>query len=82
MKQYFKVFFYTEENKPDYWIGQANSVEDAIKKADVLPKLVYDVWLLDEWEDECDSRRGMHPVKIKQTPIDKAVCWAKGFFNK
>jgi hypothetical protein len=21
--------------------------------------LIYDVWLLDEWEDECDSRRGI-----------------------
>jgi hypothetical protein len=29
--------------------------EDAVKKADILPDLVYDVWLLDEWEDECDS---------------------------
>jgi len=55
---YYKVF-YTRNNQPAYWIGKANSKEDAIKKADVLPSLIYDVWLLDEWEDECDSRRGI-----------------------
>ena len=55
---YYKVF-YTRENQPAYWIGNAHSKEDAIKKADILPSLVYDVWLLDEWEDECDSRRGI-----------------------
>lgn len=60
MKQYFKVF-YTIENSPAYWIGQANSKEHAIQKADVLPSLVYDVWLLDDWMDECDSRRGAFP---------------------
>lgn len=56
---YYKVF-YTRENQPAYWIGNANSKEDAIKKADILPSLVYDVWLLDEWQDECDSRRGIY----------------------
>jgi len=55
---YYKVF-YTRENQPAYWIGKANSKEDAMKKADVLPSLIYDVWLLDEWMDECDSRRGI-----------------------
>lgn len=65
MKQYFKVFF-TIENQPAYWIGQANSSEQAIQKADVLPSLVYDVWLLDDWMDECDSRRGAFPdLRIK-----------------
>ena len=51
---YYKVF-YTRENQPAYWIGNANSKEDAIKKADILPSLVYD-----EWQDECDSRRGIY----------------------
>ena len=55
---YFKVFYYRSNNQPAYWIGKARSEEDAIKKADVLPKLIYDVWLLDDWEDECDSRKG------------------------
>jgi hypothetical protein len=63
MKTYYKVF-YTRENQPAYWIGSANSKEDAVKKADILPDLVYDVWLLDEWEDECDSRRGMFSKKF------------------
>ena len=35
-----------------------------VKKADILPDLVYDVWLLDEWEDECDSRRGIYSKKF------------------
>ena len=63
MKQYYKVF-YTIENSHAFWIGQANSKEHAIQKADVLPSLVYDVWLLDDWMDECDSRRGVHSNKI------------------
>lgn len=66
MKQYFKVF-YTIENSPAFWIGQANSKEHAVQKADVLPDLVYDVWLLSEWQDECDSRRGVHSDKINNS---------------
>lgn len=55
---YYKVF-YTRNNQPAYWVGKANSKEDAMLKADVLPSLIYDVWLLDEWMGECDSRRGI-----------------------
>lgn len=62
MKSYYKVF-YTRQDQPAYWIGQANSKEDAIQKADVLPDLVYEVWLLDDWMDECDSRRGVYSDK-------------------
>ena len=61
---YYKVFYTLADNTPSYWIGNARSKEHAIKKADVLPSLVYDVWLLDDWMDECDSRRGVHSEKI------------------
>lgn len=47
MKSYYKVF-YTIEKSPAFWIGQANSKEHAIQKADVLSDLVYDVWLMDD----------------------------------
>lgn len=56
---YYKVFYTRANNEDAYWIGNAHSKEDAIKKADVLPKLVSEVWILDEWFDECDSRRGI-----------------------
>ena len=56
--KYFKVFYTRANNEPAYWIGQARSKEDAIKKADVLPKLVSEVWILDDWFDECDERKG------------------------
>ena len=66
---YFKVF-YTRENQPAYWIGKALSKEDAIKKADVLPSLIYDVWLLDEWMNECDSRRGVYSDLLIKNNLD------------
>ena len=66
---YFKVF-YTRDNQPAYWIGKASSKEDAIKKADVLPSLIYDVWLLDEWMDECDSRRGVYSDLLIKNNLD------------
>jgi hypothetical protein len=70
MKTYYKVFYY-RENQPAFWIGQANSKEDAVKKADIFPGLVYDVWLLDEWEDECDSRRGIFSKKFIKNKNNK-----------
>ena len=66
---YFKVF-YTRDNQPAYWIGKALSKEDAIKKADVLPSLIYDVWLLNEWQDECDSRRGVYSDLLIKNNLD------------
>jgi hypothetical protein len=63
MRIYYKVFFY-RENQPDFRIVEANSKEDAIKKADIFPDLVYDVWVLKDWEDECDSRRGIYSEKF------------------
>jgi len=66
---YFKVF-YTRDNQPAYWIGNASSKEDAIKKVDVLPSLIYDVWLLDEWQDECDSRRGVYSDLLIKNNLD------------
>jgi len=38
----------------DYKILQAYSPEDAIKKADVDPKAVYQVWTLKEWFNWCE----------------------------
>ena len=62
---YFKVFYF-RQNEPAYWIGKANSKEDAIKRADVSPSLVYDVWLLDDWMEFCEERRGIYSDKIKE----------------
>jgi hypothetical protein len=70
MKTYYKVFYY-RENQPAFWIGQANSKEDAVKKTDILPDLVYDVWILKEWEDYCNSRKGIFLKKIIKNEINK-----------
>ena len=56
--KYFKVFYTRANNEPAYWVGKARSNEDAIQRADIHPKLVYDVMLLDKWFDICDKRKG------------------------
>jgi len=55
--KYYKVFAYSNGN-PSYWIGMAESNEDAIKKSKIDPILIMDVWVLDEWIEYCEKRRG------------------------
>jgi hypothetical protein len=62
--KYYKVFVWNH-GQPNYWIGKANSIEDAIKKSDRNPDDIYDVWLLDDWIDESIKRKGMY-VKQKE----------------
>jgi len=76
---YYKVFYF-RQNEPAYWIGKANSKEDAIKRADVSPSLVYDVWLLDDWMEFQDDRRGYYKDKLPEIKRKK-VCWASGFYS-
>jgi hypothetical protein len=57
--KYYKVFVWNH-GQPNYWIGKANSIEDAIKKSDRNPDDIYDVWLLDDWIDESIKRKGMY----------------------
>lgn len=45
--EYYKVLSW-DNGSPNYWIGKAESKEDAIKRADRHPSLVYDVRTLDE----------------------------------
>jgi hypothetical protein len=61
---YYKVFVWNH-GSPNYWIGEANSKEDAIKKSDRNPEDIYDVWLLDDWIDESIKRKGIY-VKQKE----------------
>jgi len=56
---YYKVFVWNH-GQPNYWIGKANSKEDAIKKSDRNPDDIYDVWLLDDWIENCEKRLGMY----------------------
>lgn len=44
---YYKVLCF-ENGQPNFWIGRAESKQDAIKRADRHPDIVYDVRLLDE----------------------------------
>lgn len=48
-------------------ILNANSVEDAIKKADVHPDMIYGVWELEAWLDFCEERRGIFNRKLTST---------------
>ena len=44
---YYKVLSFNN-GQPNVWIGRAESKQDAIKRADRHPDIVYDVILLDE----------------------------------
>jgi len=57
--KYYKVFLWND-GQPNYWIGKANSKEDAIKRSDRNPEDIYDVWLLDDWTENCVKRLGMY----------------------
>jgi hypothetical protein len=46
----FYLLYYVN-GKRDYMILQANSIEHAVKKSDLLPTLIYHVSTLKEWED-------------------------------
>lgn len=61
MKQY-KVF-YMVDGSPGFYIIYAYSKMDAVKRSDLQPELIYDVWLLDEWIDFCEKRRGPYQTK-------------------
>lgn len=61
---YYKVFCWNQ-GQPNYWIGKASSKEEAIKKADRHPSQIYDVWLLDDWIDYCEKRKGIYYKKIE-----------------
>ena len=61
---YYKVFCWNQ-GQPNYWIGKASSKEDAIKKADRHPSQIYDVWLLDDWIDYCEKRKGIYNKNVK-----------------
>lgn len=56
---YYKVFCWNQ-GQPNYWIGKASSKEEAIKKADRHPSQIYDVWLLEDWIDYCEKRKGVY----------------------
>ena len=56
---YYKVFCWNQ-GQPNYWIGKASSKEDAIKKADRNLSQIYDVWLLDDWIEHCEKRKGAY----------------------
>jgi len=56
---YFKVFAYSN-GSPSYWIGKAENAEDAIKKSNLDPLIVMDVWILDEWIEFCNKRKGTY----------------------
>jgi hypothetical protein len=56
---YYKVFVWNH-GSPNYWIGKANSKEDAIKRSDRNPDDIYDVWLLDDWIENCSKRLGIY----------------------
>lgn len=45
------------ENKVDYFIVQAYSKEDAVKRLDLHPKLVFEVWTMDEWQKYCNRKK-------------------------
>ena len=59
----------------------ANSIEDAIVKADVDISLIYGVMELDKWIQFNDDRRGYYLNKLPEIKRRK-ICWAKGFFKK
>ena len=61
---YYKVFCWNQ-GQPNYWIGKASSKEDAIKKADRHPSQIYDVWLLDDWIDYCEKRKGIYNKNLE-----------------
>jgi hypothetical protein len=65
----FKVFYWREKSgiSPAFMILNANSVEDAIKKADVHPDMIYGVWELEAWLDFCEERRGIFNRKLTST---------------
>lgn len=52
----FRVYTWIE-NKVDYFIVQAYSKEDAIKRLDLHPKLVFEVWTMEEWNNYCDRKK-------------------------
>lgn len=58
----YKVFYYRSNIgiDPAYLILKANSVEDAILKADIDPTMIYGVYELDEWLKFCEERRGIY----------------------
>jgi hypothetical protein len=58
MRAYIVLYFV--KGKPDFMILQANSNEDAVKKADIHPKLIYHVSTYEEWEKFNIERRGMY----------------------
>lgn len=61
---YYKVFCWNQ-GQPNYWIGKASSKEEAIKKADRHPSQIYDVWLLDDWIDYCEKRKGIYNKNVE-----------------
>jgi hypothetical protein len=58
MEAYYLLFWVN--GKPDFKIVKAHSNEDAIKKADIDPKIVYYVSTLDAWERFNERRRGFY----------------------
>jgi hypothetical protein len=51
------------DGSPGFYIIYAYSKMDAVKRSDLQPELIYDVWLLDEWIDFCEKRRGPYQTK-------------------
>jgi hypothetical protein len=77
------VQYYTDKTciSPAAKSFEANSVEDAIRKADVDIQSIYGVMELDKWIQFNDDRRGFYLDKLPEIQRKK-VCWASGFFNK
>lgn len=62
----YKVFYWRTKQgiNTAYKIFKANSIEDAMIKADVDPELIYGVYDLDEWMKFCEDRRGIYNKEL------------------
>lgn len=58
MKAHYLLYY--AKGQRDYMILQAHSNEDAVKKADIDPKLIYHVSTLEDWERFNEKRKGWY----------------------